>query len=75
MYVVYQDMIRLYEGIDTKRAITTKPNPLSADLANFQFTQTPLGRIDCTSEGLIVFDTKNLEDNQHQLKSFLKYKP
>ena len=59
MYVVYPNVILLYEGIDRRDAIVTEPRPLSNDLLNYQLTQTPLGTIDCSPQGLIVFDTKS----------------
>lgn len=38
MYVVYPNVILLYEGIDRRDAIVTEPRPLSNDLLNYQLT-------------------------------------
>ena len=57
MYVVSQNGILLYEGIDKRDAITNEPKPISNEPLNY--TLTP-GTIDCSPYGHIVFDTKRL---------------
>ena len=72
MYVVTQNGIIWYDGIDKKDMNQIPMQTISNELLNLQLTP---GTLDCTAGGQLIFDVKSMMGGgQHSIKSFTKTK-